>query len=345
MKPHVAVSLRVPMPDQTPPGGNSKYVTDQTDFRLQHIMGTSRSEGRHTFIRWDTKWDTNAIKLWLNPLSTKGWYWNNGCQLQMAREAAEIPFDQRSLAQRWAIREATAAETLPEGLCSVEPDVERMGQRDLLPQYLRREGDGRISAKDWTVWLFIAMTQPEQEPEVVDWFWWSACQIFVGDGTFTQAMRERPMPTLEGIHYIPRRLQTPAAGFSVNDLVEHFVKCGLRLLDATMLFRDFASHYLAHVSPAPEPVWSKVSPPPTLESRCSVKERVKLKRKEYVDTHTEPRPNKAQTEPRASELAPIRTTNSQTASLPPIVSQPMLRQTPASPEPGDISMGSGSAAE
>jgi hypothetical protein len=187
-----------------------------------------------------------------------------------------------------------------------------MGQRDLLPQYLRREGDGRISAKDWTVWLFLAMTQPEQEPEVVDWFWWSACQIFVGDGTFTQAMRERPMPTLKGIHYIPQRLQTPAARFSVNGLVEHFVKCGLRSLDATMLFRDFASHYLAHISPAPEPVWSKVSPPPMLESRHSVKERVKLKRKEYVATHMEPRPNKAQTEPRASELAPVRTTNSQT---------------------------------
>jgi hypothetical protein len=116
-KPHVAVLLRVPMPDQMPPGGNSKYVTDQTDFCLQHIMGTSRSEGGHTFVRRDTKWDTNAIKLWLNPLSTKGWYWNNGRQLQMARKAAEIPFDQRSLAQRWAIREATAAETLPEGLC------------------------------------------------------------------------------------------------------------------------------------------------------------------------------------------------------------------------------------
>jgi hypothetical protein len=276
------------MPDQTPPGGNSTYVTDQTDFRLQHIMGASRSEGGHTFVRWDTKWDANVIKLWLNPLSTKGWYWNNGRQLQMAREAAEIPFDQRSLAQRWAVKEATSGGVLPEGFCSVEPDVERMGQHDLLPQYLCREGDGCISAKDWTVWLFLAMTQPEQEPEVVDWFWWSACCIFVGEGTFTQAMRERPMPTLEGIHYIPRRLQTPAAGFSVNDLVEHFVKCGLRPLDATMLFRDFASYYLAHVSPASKPDWSKVLPPPMLGSRHSVKERVKQKRKEYVALHTEP---------------------------------------------------------
>jgi hypothetical protein len=249
----------------------------------------------------------------------------------MAHKAAEIPFDQRSLAQRWAVREATAAEVLPEGFCSMEPDVERMGQHDLLPQYLCREGDGRISAKDWTVWLFLAMTQPEQEPEVVDWFWWSACRIFVGDRVFMQAMRECPMPTLEGIHYIPQRLQTPAAGFSVNNLVEHFVKCRLRPLDATMLFRDFVSHYLAHVSPASEPNWSKVSPPPMLGSRHSVKERVKLKRKENVASHMAAQLNKAQVELRASKLAPIQTTSLQTTSLPPVVSQPMLRQTPASP--------------
>jgi hypothetical protein len=99
MKPHVAVSLRVPMPDQTPPDGNSKYVTDQTGFCLQHIMGASRSEGGHTFVRRDTKWDTNAIKLWLNPLSTKGWYWNNGHQLQMACEVLESPLLARASTQ------------------------------------------------------------------------------------------------------------------------------------------------------------------------------------------------------------------------------------------------------
>ena len=129
------------MPDQTPPGRRSKYVGDQASFRLQHIMGTSRSEGSHTFVRPDMKWDGNVMKLWLNPLSAKGWYWNNGCQLQMAREAAEILFDQRLLTQCWAIREAMLAEVLPEGYCSTEPDIERMSQQKLILLYLQREGD------------------------------------------------------------------------------------------------------------------------------------------------------------------------------------------------------------
>ena len=129
------------MPDQTLLGRRSKYVGDQVSFRLQHIMGASRSEGSHMFVRPETKWDGNVMKLWLNPLSAKGWYWNNGCQLQMAREAAEILFDQRSLAQCWTVREAMLAEVLPEGYCSMELDVERMSQRKLIPSYLQCEGD------------------------------------------------------------------------------------------------------------------------------------------------------------------------------------------------------------
>ena len=120
--------FRILIPNQMLPGGRSKYVTDQESFHLQHVMGMSRSEGSHTFIRPDTKWDGNTTKLWLNPLSWKSWYWNKGHQLQMAHEAAEIPFDQRLLAQRWAIREVMIGEVLPEGFCSVEPDIERMGQ-------------------------------------------------------------------------------------------------------------------------------------------------------------------------------------------------------------------------
>ena len=155
----------------------------------------------------------------------------------MARKAAEIPFDQRLLTQRWVIREAMSAEVLPEGYCSIEPDIEKMGQHSLLPQYLYRDVDGRILAKDWTVWLFLTMTQLAQGPEVVNWYWWVACTIFVGEETFIQAMHEHLLPTLEGICYIPQRMQTPAGGFSMNNLVEDFVKCGLKLLDTQMLFR------------------------------------------------------------------------------------------------------------
>ena len=134
--------LRIPMPDQMPLCRRSKYVGDQASFCLQHIMGVSRSEGSHTFVRPDTKWDGNVMKLWLNPLSAKGWYWNNGCQLQMARKAAKIPFDQRSLTQHWAVREATLVEVLLEGYCSTELDIEQMSQWKLIPSYLRCKGDG-----------------------------------------------------------------------------------------------------------------------------------------------------------------------------------------------------------
>ena len=328
------------MPDQTPPGGRSKYVGNQVSFHLQHIMGASRSEGSHTFVRPETKWDGNVVKLWLNPLSAKGWYWNNGHQLQMAHEAAENLFDQRLLAQRWAIRESMLVEVLPEGYCSTELDVEQMSQQKLILSYLQRKGDRRLSTKDWTVWLFLAMTQPEQEPAVVDWYWWVACCIFVGIETFTRVMAEHPLPCLEGIPYIPRRLMTPATGFGVNDLVEHFVSCGLRLQDAKMLFRDFTSHYLAHV---PEPTkldWSKVLPLPELMSRGMIKERTKL-RKEFLGACTEPLPMGVQPEPRARELAPIQAMTMQTTSLLLVISQAELSLTPASPnpEPRDISMG------
>jgi hypothetical protein len=72
------------------------------------------------------------------------------------------------------------AETLLEGFCSIEPDVEEMGQLGQIPQYLQRGADGCISTKDWTVWLFLAITQPDQGAMVVDWYWWVACRIFIG---------------------------------------------------------------------------------------------------------------------------------------------------------------------
>ena len=338
--PYAPTLFRIPIPDQTPPSGSSKYMTDQENFCLQHIVGASRSEGSHTFIRPDTKWDGNAAKLWLNPLSWKSWYWNNRCQPQMAREAAEIPFDQRSLAQRWAVREATIGEVLPEGFCSVELDIETMGQWRLIPRYIQCKTDGHMSAKDWTAWLFLAMTQPDQEPAVIDWFWWMACRIFVEEGTFNKAMAERPLPSLEGIPYIPQRLITPAIGFDTNNLVEHFIKCGLRPQDVETLFKDFASLYLAQAPQPYKPDWSRVLPSPMLTSRGTIKERVKLRKKEMKSTHTE---LEAQAGSRAREIAPIQITNTQAVSLPPPVSQ--ARPTSPDPEPGDVSMGSDAPAE
>ena len=118
--------------------------------------------------------------------------------------------------------------------------------------------DGHILAKDWTVWLFLAMTEPAQGPEVVDWYWWAVCTIFIGEEMFIRAMHKHPLPTLKVIHYICQRMQTLACGFSMNDLVEHCIKCRLKTQDPQMLFKDFTVHYLTHVSPATEPDWSRV---------------------------------------------------------------------------------------
>ena len=163
------------------------------------------------------------------------------------------------------------------------------------------------------------MTQPEQEPAVVDWYWWAACHIFVGVEMFTCAMAECPLPSLKGIPYIPRRLMTPAARFGVNDLVKHFVSCRLRPQDAEMLFRDFVSHYLAHVLEPAKPDWSKVLPLPELMLRGTIKERTKSRKKEFLGACTEPPPMGAQPKLRARELAPVQAMTKQTTSLPPII--------------------------
>ena len=114
-----------------------------------------------------------------------------------------------------------------------------------------------------------------------------------------------------------------------------------------MLFRDFTSHYLAHV---PEPTkldWSKVLPLPKLMSRGTIKERMKLRKKEFLGACTELPPMGVQPEPRARELAPIQAMTTQTTSLLLVISQAELSLTPASPnpEPRDISMGSDVPAE
>ena len=199
--------------------------------------------------------------------------------------------------------------------------------------------DGCMSTKDWTAWLFLAMTQLDQEPAVIDWFWWMACRIFAEEGTFNKAMAKHPLPNLEGILYIPQRLITPAIRFDTNKLVKHFIKCGLRPRDVEILFRDFASLYLTQAPLPYKPNWSKVLLPPALTLRGTIKERVKLRKKEMKSAHTE---LEAQARLRAREIAPVQITNMQAISLPPPVSQAGPSLTPASPnpEPRDISMGS-----
>jgi hypothetical protein len=170
-----------PMPSQTPPDGHSTNVAGQAAFRLQHLPGAARSEGSHTYVRPDTLWNGDVMPLWLRRNSDKVWDWNSGLPLQLAHEVTEIPFDQRSLAQRWAVREATRALVLPEDFATPEPDIEWMAQRNEIPHFLRKDEGSLIMVEDWTAWSFLDMTQPDQSQEVIDWFWWTACNIFIGD--------------------------------------------------------------------------------------------------------------------------------------------------------------------
>jgi hypothetical protein len=262
-----------------PPDGPSKLVTDQASFCLQHLPGASRSEGGHTLIKKDSKWNGDATCLWMKTTSTKGWFWNSGRVLQMACEAAEIPFDQRSLAQCWAIREATRRFILPEEYNSAEPDIEEMAQWGSLLPCLRRAQDGHVLVADWTVWLFLVMTHPDHEPAVVNWYWWAACTLFTEAETFNRVVRERGLASLEGIPYVPQRLVTPTARFGPDELVEHFVKCGLQPQDSS-IFRVFASHYLTHVPRPVEPDWASLQPPHPIKSRLTTRQRHKARMKE-----------------------------------------------------------------
>ena len=112
-----------------------------------------------------------------------------------------------------------------------------------------------------------------------------------------------------------------------------------------MLFRDFTSLYLPHVPKPAKLDWSKVLLLPELMSRGTIKERMKLRKREFLSACMEPPPVGAQPELRARELAPGPQFKLQSRRLLVChqlhISQAKPSLTPASPdpEPGDISMG------
>jgi hypothetical protein len=97
--------------------------------------------------------------------------------MQMAKEASLVPFDQRSDAQCWTVREATHNSYLPLLSTRAEPDIEKLVEENCLPSYLRWDPDGRLNVKDVTAWLLLKMAEPE-EPQVIEWFWWTSCVLF-----------------------------------------------------------------------------------------------------------------------------------------------------------------------
>ena len=170
---------RKPGPGQRPPGDLESHLGDPASFALDRsVKGAFLSTTGHACIRKDSRWNGDAAVLWSQD-SSQPWFWLNGRPFQMAKEAASIPFDQRSLAQWLAVREATRADALPLEDASAEPDVIRLASTNELPAYIHRDNDGRLNVYDITAWLFLTMTQPEHREGTVAWFWGTACMMFV----------------------------------------------------------------------------------------------------------------------------------------------------------------------
>ena len=133
---------RRPGPGQRPPGDLESHVGDPASFSLDRVVKDAfMSVTGHACIGKDSHWNGDAAILWSLGASHP-WFWSNGRPFQMAKEAAIVPFNQRSLAQRLAVREATRAGTIPLSDASVEPDIIHLASTSELPTYLHCDSDG-----------------------------------------------------------------------------------------------------------------------------------------------------------------------------------------------------------
>jgi hypothetical protein len=164
--------------DKEVAGKPFKFIGQPAPYRLDRVGSNCRNKSRHTCMIHKSSWDTKASLLytrWEKNHKTLIWY--SSGPMQMAKEAAMVPFDQRSHAQCWVIREATKAELLPMEDARAEPNMEQMAIARTFPETIWCDEDGYYNVKDITAWLLFKMAEPE-EKELVDWFWWEACQIF-----------------------------------------------------------------------------------------------------------------------------------------------------------------------
>ena len=175
----------------------------------------------------------------------------------MAREASMIPFDQHSLAQHWAVREATRADMLPLEDTSIEPDVIGLASPNELLTYIRCDIDGRLNVSDIAAWLFLTMMQPEHREGTVAWFWGTACLMFMMLGLFEKlnGCSEDTMPS-----FMPRCF-VHQGEFTAKDMAIHFFKCGLTKRMVSTVLRDFTKGYTERYPGAEEPNWTKVPTP------------------------------------------------------------------------------------
>ena len=116
---------------QFPPGYPNPHLEDPASFRLNKFYRLGAFG--HVCLNDKSYWDRDASSLWAKRPTAGKWFWQNGRPMQMAREASKVPFDQRSNAQRWAVKDATMTGLLPFNDLSEEPDIEEIARRKGFP--------------------------------------------------------------------------------------------------------------------------------------------------------------------------------------------------------------------
>ena len=255
------------------PGKAIKTIGFPAPYRLDRMPGKCKNRYGHVCVDKDSRWEIDSSTLYEKwERSNKEWVWLTGFPMQLAKEAARVPFDQRSHTQRWVVLEATRTGFLPLEDARAEPDVKLIAESEGFPSAVWHDKDGRYNVKAITAWLLFKMAEPE-EKEVIKWFWWESAQIFSRWGTYSETLRD--MGLKEGSDYIPVRFLIKGEP-SQRDLVNHFVHCGVRISDANSHLRDFANAYIKANEVPMTPDWSKIPRSRPHQSRPSITHRRKF---------------------------------------------------------------------
>ncbi len=272
--------------DSVRPSRYSRYIGDQAPFRLDKKSGSFLSKYGHVCVSQPTHWNCSSSALFAKAERFKGYrFWVSGFPMQMAKEASLVPFDQRSDAQRWTVREATRDGYLPLLSARAEPDVEKLAEENRLPSFLRRDPDGRLNVKDVTAWMLLKMAEPE-ESQLTEWFWWTSCVLFERLGAYKEALDKLGLRD-EPRGYVPIRL-TFVKELTSDDVALHFHRCGVQVADCTSYLWDFSKNYLRGRRPPASPMWSALPPSRPRESRPSTSQRKKRGSKAFTDRGQQP---------------------------------------------------------
>ena len=249
------------------PGKVIKTIGFPMPYRLDRMPGKCKNRYGHICINKDSRWEIDSSTLYEKwERLNKEWVWLTGFPMQLAKEAARVPFDQRSHTQQWVVLEATRTGFLPLEDACTKPDVKLIAESEGFPSAIWHNKDGRYNVKAITTWLLFKMAEPE-EKEVIEWFWWESAQIFSQWGTYSEMLQD--MGLKEGSDYILVQFLVKGEP-SQRDLVNHFVHCGIRISDANSHLQDFANAYIKANEVPMTPDWSKIPRSQPHQSRPSI---------------------------------------------------------------------------